>query len=175
MSAVLTLLALLFEAIFGYPDRLAQRLGHPVAWMGWLIEVLDRRLNRDRDAPSRRRSAGALTLLIVVFAVGAIALVIERGLLLLPFGLVLVAILASTLLAQRSLHAHVERVAAALEEDGLEVARAAVSHIVGRDAAQLDEAGVARAAIESLAENFSDGVVAPAFWMLIAGLPGAAI
>jgi len=172
---VLTLLALLFEATFGYPDRLAQRLGHPVAWMGWLIEVLDRRLNRDRDAPSRRRSAGALTLLIVVFAVGAIALVIERGLLLLPFGLVLVAILASTLLAQRSLHAHVERVAAALEEDGLEVARAAVSHIVGRDAAQLDEAGVARAAIESLAENFSDGVVAPAFWMLIAGLPGAAI
>jgi adenosylcobinamide-phosphate synthase len=175
MSAVLTLLALLFEATFGYPDRLAQRLGHPVAWMGWLIEVLDRRLNRDRDAPSRCRSAGALTLLIVVFAVGAIAFVIERGLLLLPFGLVLVAILANTLLAQRSLHAHVERVAAALEEDGLEVARAAVSHIVGRDTAQLDEAGVARAAIESLAENFSDGVVAPAFWMLIAGLPGAAI
>src|SRR5689334_12673903 len=132
MSAVLTLLALLFEATFGYPDRLAQRLGHPVAWMGWLIEVLDRRLN----APSRCRSAGALTLLIVVFAVGAIALVIERGLLLLPFGLVLVAILASTLLAQRSLHAHVERVAAALEEDGLEVARAAVSHIVGRHTAQ---------------------------------------
>jgi adenosylcobinamide-phosphate synthase len=174
MSAVLTLLALLFETTFGYPDRLAQRLGHPVAWMGWLIEVLDRRLNRDGDAPSRRRSAGALTLLIVVFAVGAIALVLERGLLLLPFGLVLVASLASTLLAQRSLHAHVERVAAALEEDGLEVAHAAVSHIVGRDTAQLDKAGVARAAIESLAENFSDGVAAPAFWMLIAGLPGAA-
>jgi adenosylcobinamide-phosphate synthase len=175
MSAVLTLLALLFEATFGYPHRLAQRLGHPVAWMGWLIELLDRRLNRDGDEPSRRRSAGMLTLLIVVVAVGAVALLIERGLLLLPFGVVFVAILASTLLAQRSLHAHVERVAAALEEDGLEAARAAVSHIVGRDTAQLDEAGVARAAIESLAENFSDGVVAPAFWMLIAGLPGAAI
>jgi adenosylcobinamide-phosphate synthase len=82
---------------------------------------------------------------------------------------------ASTLLAQRNLHAHVERVAAALEEDGLESARATVSHIVGRDTAALDEASVARAAIESLAENFSDAIVAPSFWMLIAGLPGAAI
>ena len=80
-----------------------------------------------------------------------------------------------TLLAQRSLYAHIERVAAALEDDGLEAARTAVSHTVGRDTAALDEAGVARAAIESLAENFSDAVVAPSFWMLIAGLPGAAI
>src|SRR4026207_965345 len=123
MSAVLTLLALLFEATFGYPDRLRQRHGHPVAWMGWLIEVLDRRLNHDGDAPSRRRSAGVLPLLIVGVAVGAVALVIERGLLLLPFGLVLVAILASTLLAQRSLHAHVERVAAGLEGGGVGVGR----------------------------------------------------
>jgi adenosylcobinamide-phosphate synthase len=160
MSAVLTLLALLFEATFGYPDRFAQRIGHPVAWTGRLIEVLDLRL---------------FALLIVIIIVGAAAFLIERSLLLLPFGFVLVAVPASTLLAQRSLHAHVERVAAALEEDGLEAARAAVSHIVGRDTAALDEAGVARAAIESLAENFSDAVVAPSFWMLVAGLPGAAI
>src|SRR5581483_9410918 len=76
---------------------------------------------------------------------------------------------------QRSLAAHVGRVAQALERDGLDAGRAAVSHIVGRDTASLDAAGVARAAIESLAENFSDAVVAPALWMLIAGLPGAAI
>src|SRR6202035_1044619 len=81
---------------------------------------------------------------------------------------------ASTLLAQRSLHAHVARVATALETAGIAAARQAVSHIVGRDAEPLDQAGVARAAIESLAENFSDGVVAPAFWMAIGGLTGAA-
>jgi adenosylcobinamide-phosphate synthase len=93
----------------------------------------------------------------------------------LPFGLLVLAVLASTLLAQRSLHAHVAQVAFALERDGLEAGRQAVAQIVGRDPDALDEAGVARAAIESLAENFSDGVVAPAFWMAVAGLPGAAV
>ena len=175
MSAVLTLLALLIEDAFGYPDWLAQRIGHPATWIGRLIDVLDLRLNRDGDDPARRRAAGVLALLIIIGITGTAAFLIAHGLLLLTFGLVLVAVLASTLLAQRSLHAHVELVAAALEDDGLEAARAAVSHIVGRDTAALDEAGVARAAIESLAENFSDAVVAPSFWMLIAGLPGAAI
>jgi adenosylcobinamide-phosphate synthase len=174
MSAVLTLLALLFEAAFGYPDRLAKTLGHPVTWIGRMIERFDLRLNRDGDDP-RRRLAGVLAILIIIIVAGAVAFLIERGLLLLPFGLVLVALLASTLLAQRSLHAYVERVAVALEQDSLAAAREAVSHIVGRDTAQLDEAGVARAAIESLAENFSDGVVAPSLWMLLGGLPGAAI
>lgn len=175
MSAVLTLLALLFEAAFGYPDWLAQRIGHPVAWIGRLIEILDLRLNRESDDPARRRAAGVLALFIIIAITDTAAFLIARGLLFLPFGLVLVAVLASTLLAQRSLYAHVERVAAALEDEELEAARSAVSHIVGRDTAALDEAGVARAAIESLAENFSDAVVAPSFWMLIAGLPGAAI
>ena len=104
-----------------------------------------------------------------------VAFVIERGLLLLPFGLAGVAFLASTLIAQRSLHEHVAGVADALEKAGAEGGRQAVAHIVGRDSEALDEAGVARAAIESLAENFSDGVVAPVLWMLIAGLPGAAV
>ncbi len=171
---MLTLLALLFEAAFGYPDRLAKTLGHPVTWIGRMIERFDLRLNRDGDDP-RRRLAGVLAILIIIIVAGAVAFLIERGLLLLPFGLVLVALLASTLLAQRSLHAYVERVAVALEQDSLAAAREAVSHIVGRDTAQLDEAGVARAAIESLAENFSDGVVAPSLWMLLGGLPGAAI
>lgn len=172
---MLTLLALLFEAAFGYPDWLAQRIGHPVAWIGRLIEILDLRLNRESDDPARRRAAGVLALFIIIAITDTAAFLIARGLLFLPFGLVLVAVLASTLLAQRSLYAHVERVAAALEDEELEAARSAVSHIVGRDTAALDEAGVARAAMESLAENFSDAVVAPSFWMLIAGLPGAAI
>ena len=89
--------------------------------------------------------------------------------------MVAVALAASTLIAQRSLYEHVARVASALESGDLKTAREAVSHIVGRDTADLDEAGVARAAIESLAENFSDGVVAPTFWMVLAGLPGASL
>jgi adenosylcobinamide-phosphate synthase len=122
-----------------------------------------------------RRAAGVFTLLLLIAAVGVMTFALARATLALPFGLLVTALVASTFLAQRSLHAHVARVAAALEASGLAASRAAVSHIVGRDTATLDEAGVARAAIESLAENFSDGVVAPAFWMMIAGLPGAAI
>jgi adenosylcobinamide-phosphate synthase len=107
--------------------------------------------------------------------VGVVAFVVQGELLRLPFGTVLVALAASTLLAQRSLHRHVANVATALEKEGLSAARQAVSHIVGRDTAVLDATGVARAAIESLAENFSDAIVAPVLWMVIAGLPGAAL
>jgi len=106
---------------------------------------------------------------------GLIAFIIERELFRLPFGIFIVALAASTLLAQRSLHRHVVAVATALETEDLGAARSAVSHIVGRDTAALDAAGIARAAIESLAENFSDAVVAPIMWMAIAGLPGAAL
>jgi adenosylcobinamide-phosphate synthase len=175
MAAALTLLALLFEIMIGYPDRLVRMIGHPVIWMGRLIGVLDRCLNRDSATPWARRMAGTITVLILIAAVGTIAFMLERGLLLLPFGSVAAALLASTLLAQRSLHEHVARVATALEEAGIAAGREAVSHIVGRDAEPLDPSGVARAAIESLAENFSDGVVAPAVWMVIGGVPGAAI
>jgi len=174
MAAALTLLALLFELVIGYPDKLVRAIGHPVTWMGALIGALDRALNRDTATPWARRAAGTITVLILIAAVGSIAVMLERGLLRLPFGSVAAALLASTLLAQRSLHEHVARIATALETAGLAAGRAAVSHIVGRDAAALDQAGVARAAIESLAENFSDGVVAPALWMVIGGLPGAA-
>jgi adenosylcobinamide-phosphate synthase len=174
MAAALTLVALLLEIAFGYPDRLLRLIGHPVTWMGVLIGALDRGLNQDTAAPGARRAAGVFTVLILVTAVGTIAFLLERGLLRLPFGLVAAALLASALLAQRSLHQHVGRVATALDESGIAAARTAVSHIVGRDAEALDQAGVARAAIESLAENFSDGVVAPALWMTIGGLTGAA-
>jgi adenosylcobinamide-phosphate synthase len=174
MAAPLTLLALLLELMVGYPDQVLRMIGHPVTWMGALIGALDRRLNRDSATPLARRMAGAATVLILITVVGTIAFLLERGLMWLPFGSIAAALAASTLLAQRSLHAHVARVATALEESGLAAGRQAVSHIVGRDAQALDQAGVARAAIESLAENFSDGVVAPALWMAIGGLAGAA-
>jgi adenosylcobinamide-phosphate synthase len=174
-SLTLTLLALLIEAMVGYPDRLLRAVGHPVIWIGRLISMLDRLLNHDSAGNTSRRWAGAIALLVVIVAVAAAACIVERSLLLLPGGIVIVALVASTLLAQRSLYAHVARVAEALEQGGLAAGRAAVSHIVGRDPDALDEAGVARAAIESLAENFSDGVVAPAFWLAVGGLSGGAV
>src|SRR5215831_18590909 len=175
MAAALTLLALLIEAMAGYPDRLVRSIGHPVIWMGSLIAALERRWNRETGAPALRRVLGTVAVLLLAGIVGGAAFIIERGFLILPFGLIGVGVIASTLIAQRSLHQYVARVADALDNAGLVGGREAVSHIVSRDTKALDEAGVARAAIESLAENFSDGVVAPVFWMIIAGLPGAAI
>jgi adenosylcobinamide-phosphate synthase len=174
MSILVTLIALLLEAFFGYPDRLLRAIGHPVTWIGRLIDDLDRLLNREAAADATRRHAGALALLILVSTVGVLAYLFEYNLTALPFGYLGVALVASTLIAQRSLHDHVAVVASALEHDGLAGGRDAVSHIVGRDTLSLDEAGVARAAIESLAENFSDAIVAPALWTAIAGLAGGA-
>ena len=175
MFPTLAFLALLIELMLGYPDWLVRSIGHPVTWMGRLIEALDHKLNHEEDSPTRRRAAGAIAIVALIAVAGLVAYALEHNLPRLPFGLLVLAVLASTLLAQRSLYAHVARVAAALEQDGLEAGRKAVAQIVGRDPEALDESGVARAAIESLAENFSDGVVAPAFWMSVAGLPGAAI
>jgi len=159
----------------GYPEGLACSVGHPVTWMGRLIAWLDQRLNRDDADSETRRRAGAVAMLVLLGIVGGVAFLIEWTLLLLPLGFIVVALLASTLLAQRNLFMHVASVADALDEGGVDAGRMAVAQIVGRDTGSLDEAGIARAAIESLAENFSDGVVAPSFWMVIAGLPGAAV
>ena len=165
----------MIELCAGYPQALLRAIGHPVTWIGRLIAALDRLLNRDTADAYWRRGAGIVAILLLLGIVGAIAFVVERELLRLPFGLIGVAVVASTLIAQRSLHQHVADVATALEQGGVIAGRTAVAKIVGRDVGALDAAGVARAAIESLAENFSDAVVAPVFWMAIAGLPGAAL
>jgi adenosylcobinamide-phosphate synthase len=175
MSVALALLAMMIELCAGYPQALLRAIGHPVIWIGRLIAALDRLLNRDTADAYRRRRAGIVAILLLLGIVGAIAFVVERELLRLPFGLIGGAVVASTLIAQRSLHQHVADVATALEQGGVIAGRAAVAKIVGRDVGALDAAGVARAAIESLAENFSDAVVAPVLWMAIAGLPGAAL
>jgi adenosylcobinamide-phosphate synthase len=174
MFVALALIAVLIELCFGYPQRLVRVIGHPVTWIGELIDVLDRLL-RATAGPPARRVAGGVAILILVIVVGAVAVVAQHALLRLPLGLLAVGLVASTLIAQRSLHRHVADVAGALEQGGVASGRAAVSRIVGRDVEALDAAGVARAAIESLAENFSDAIVAPVFWMVIAGLPGAAL
>lgn len=161
------LAAVVFEALAGYPDAVFRAIGHPVTWLGRLIAWCDRTWNSEQDAYETRRAWGVATVLLLV-AVSFVA----GNLLMWLLPALLCGVLASCLLAQRSLHQHVEAVAAALEHDGIEAARHAVSMIVGRDTAQLDEAAVSRAAIESLAENFSDGVVAPLFWTAVGGLPG---
>jgi adenosylcobinamide-phosphate synthase len=174
MFVTLAFLALLIEALVGYPEWLVQSIGHPVMWMGRLIGLLDKTLNSERMSRAGRLTAGVVSLFIVIGLTGVVAYVLERSLFRLPLGIVFAALPASTLLAQRSLYDHVERVAAALEQEGLVAGRKAVSRIVGRDAEALNEAAVARAAIESLAENFSDGVVAPALWLAIGGIIGGA-
>jgi adenosylcobinamide-phosphate synthase len=169
----LAFLALVIEAYAGYSQALYRLFGHPVTWIGWLISWLDRFLNHETEDAQARRVAGiAALVLTLAAAIGASAFLgslLPEGLI----GTVGLAILASTLIAQRSLAQHVGAVATALET-GLSEGRLAVAEIVGRDPDSLDEAGVARAAIESLAENFSDGVVAPAFWIALFGLPGGA-
>jgi len=171
MSVALALFAMLVELCFGYPQALLRAIGHPVTWIGALIALLDRRLNSTKSG----RAAGIIALLVLLVIVGSIAAIVQHALLKLPFGLLITALIGSSLVAQRSLYRHVNNVATALERDGIAAGRTAVAHIVGRDTELLDEAGIARAAIESLAESFSDGVVAPVFWMAIAGLPGAAL
>jgi adenosylcobinamide-phosphate synthase len=175
MSVALALVAMLIELCLGYPDRLQRAIGHPVTWIGRLIALLDRSLNREATGPQARRAAGIVAVLVVLVIVGVLAIAIQDALLRVPFGIFAVGVLASTLVAQRSLHRHVANVADALEKGGVAAGRAAVAHIVGRDTDGLDAAGIARAAIESLAENFSDAIVAPVFWMVIGGLPGAAL
>lgn len=175
-SLLIVVLALAVEAAAGYPPALYARIGHPVSWIGALIAALDRHLNRDRLPPAARRTAGVLAIAAVV-AVAALAgwgIELAAGRAGAFVGLVLTALAASTLLAARSLDDHVAAVSRAMKEGGLAAGRAAVSKIVGRNPAFLDEAGVCRAAIESLAESLSDGVTAPALWMGLLGLPGAA-
>jgi len=171
----LALAALLVEAAVGYPAFVYRAIGHPVTWMGALLTFLEFRLNRANAPEGRRCMLGIFALAVLLAAAAGGCFALEWCLSLGPIGAGILVLAASSLIAQRSLYVHVRAVAEALERDGLEAGREAVSMIVGRNPARLDEAGVARAAIESLAENFSDAIVAPAFWLAIAGLPGAAL
>jgi adenosylcobinamide-phosphate synthase len=171
---LLAFAALIVERILGYPDWLFRGIGHPVTWMGHLISRLDRAWNRESDTFARRRRNGVFALIVLLGVTVLVALTLENVLVSIPAGVVPLVLAAATLPAQKSLDVHVAAVATALETDGLEAGRKVVSMIVGRDPDQLDEAAVCRAAIESLAENFSDGVVAPAFWLGLGGLVGGA-
>jgi adenosylcobinamide-phosphate synthase len=169
---VVVLLALTFDAIIGDPDWVWRRIAHPVVLIGNAIAWLDRMLNRESWSATGRKIAGTATVVLLVAAATLLGYVIERAL---PRGIsgdIVLGLMASVLIAQNSLYRHVARVRDAFADGGLDTARGAVGMIVGRDPKSLDEHGVCRAAIESCAENFSDGVVAPVFWLALLGLPG---
>jgi adenosylcobinamide-phosphate synthase len=176
--AVQLLLILVIEAAVGYPQALYRRARHPVAWIGMLIKVLEKKWNAGSERG--RRVAGCALLVVLVTVAGGAGWLIEsfcgtnvpgtweaR-----KWPTLVVVLVATTAIAQRSLHDHVIAVLQPLQAGDLATARRAVSRIVGRDTEALDAEGISAAAIESLAESFCDGIVAPASWFLAAGLPG---
>ena len=167
------LLAFALDALLGDPRWLWRRLPHPVVVMGRAIARLEERW-LDGAAPAAAQARrGRTAALLVIGASTLAALAVQELCVRLPLGWLPLSLAMSTLIAARGLYEHVAAVAAGLEQ-GLEEGRHAVAHIVGRDPASLDAHGVARAAIESTAENFADGVVAPLFWGVLFGLPGMA-
>ncbi|MBR0555405.1 cobalamin biosynthesis protein [Ciceribacter sp. L1K23] len=169
----LLFLALIADRLIGDPPWLWGKVKHPVVLFGAAISFLDVRFNRDELPAEQRRLNGLVSATVLVIGSGLAGLVLHALLSHLHvLGVLIEILIVAVLLAQKSLADHVAAVADGLRQDGLEGGRRAVSLIVGRDPKTLDEPGVCRAAIESLAENFADGVVAPAFWYAVGGLPG---
>lgn len=174
MAEPVALAALLLDAAIGWPGALYRRIGHPVGGFARIIAACERRWNRPDRSQTRRRLLGVATVAVLVAVTGGGGFAVQRLLLhgMGGFGWIGVALLAFPAIAQRSLFDHVRPVALALATGDAERARRAVAMIVGRDTAILDDSAIARAAIESLAESFCDGVAAPLFWLLLLGLPG---
>lgn len=166
------LVALACDALFGDPDRLYRRIPHPVVVMGKLIAAADGAWNRGTAGAFWRTVLGGMAVLLLIVLCAGVGVGLEVFLRGYSYGWIVEGVLMSTLIAQRGLYDHVMAVVRALASDGIDAARVTVAKIVGRDTSRLDESGVSRSAIESLSENFSDGVVAPVFWGLLFGLPG---
>jgi adenosylcobinamide-phosphate synthase len=169
---LLLVAGLLIDALFGDMPAIFRYVPHPVVLAGRAIAFFDRKLNRETRSEASRRERGIDTVVVLVGGAALLGLIVERVCRASLAGAALEAFIIAVIVAQRSLYEHVAAVAAGLAGGGLDGGREAVRHIVGRDPMSLDAHGVARAAIESLAENFSDGVVAPVFWYLLLGLPG---
>ena len=169
------LIALCLDRLIGWPDQLYRRLSHPVVGIGVLINTADQMLNRDSWPTAARRTAGVFCLLVIIAGLYLVCRLIVSGL---PSGweaIGITAVLAWPFLAAKSLSDHVEAVVVPLRGGDLPTARQAVSMIVGRNSEQLEQTAIARAAVESLAENTSDGVTAPLFWGVLFGLPGLVV
>lgn len=170
---LILIIAFGIEAMLAYPAAVFRAIGHPVSWIGALIAALDSALNRPDTSFAARRAAGVATVLLLLvgsLVVGALLEMVARDHPYLGFAVAILVV--AMLVAVGNLDQHVRAVSAALRADGLAAGRRSIAKIVGRDPDALDEAAVCRAAIESLAENASDGVTAPALWFLVGGLPG---
>ena len=167
-------LAILLDRLLGYPRPIQNKIGHPVEWVGALLTKIEGFLNTTGIGPARLKVRGSATLLILLISVAIPTALISAFLAQFAYGWAVNALLATSLVAQQSLRLHIQAVSQGLS-NSLDEGRKAVSRVVGRDPESLDESGVAKAALESLAENTSDGVVAPIFWYALLGLPGIAI
>ncbi|WP_428968709.1 adenosylcobinamide-phosphate synthase CbiB [Sphingomonas sp. Xoc002] len=174
MADPVALVALALDATIGWPDRLYARVGHPVGAFARFLNLAERLGNSPMRSEGARRGLGVLTMILLIALTGGMAWGIDHAahMWLGRWGWIASAVLAWPALAQRSLYVHVRPVADALLRGDLPAARALVARVVGRDTGRLDQAGVSRAAIETLAESFCDGIVAPLFWLLLLGLPG---
>ena len=173
MEAFLPPLSLAVERWLGYPAPLLRLIGHPVMWFGRLITLLETASFRRTRTAGQKRLAGIVSVVLLVAAAVLPCLLVPAILRSFPGGWLVEMLLATSFLAQKELGRAVAAVARGLRQS-LAAGREAVSHVVGRDPQVLDEAGVAGAAIETLAESTSDGVVAPWFWLVLFGLPGIA-
>lgn len=169
-TLIIAFFALLLDALIGYPQLFYRYIRHPVVWIGALITLLERMLLREGAAKLEQLLRGGHTVILLMAVIGSFAFIIIGCVQRVPGGIIIEIIVVASFIATRSLYDHVRMVERALG-DNLQAGRDAVSSIVGRDPQQLDQSGVARAAIESLAENTSDGIIAPLFWLLIGGLP----
>ncbi|PSH69802.1 adenosylcobinamide-phosphate synthase [Phyllobacterium brassicacearum] len=173
INLLILFLAMLADRYFGDPDWLWAKIPHPVVVFGKAIDFADKRFNKSANSDYERRRNGVVTMLSLLGMAAVVGFFVHLALQTIsPFGELIEALIVAVFLAQKSLGDHVTRVAVALREEGIVGARKAVSMIVGRDPEVLDDAAVSRAAIESLAENTSDGIIAPAFWYALFGLPG---
>jgi adenosylcobinamide-phosphate synthase len=169
---VILLLALVVDLAFGDMPAVFRLLPHPVVVIGHGVTFLDRRLNRESRGDPARQVRGVVAVILLIGIAATLGWLVTQYLSFVHYAWAIEALIVGVLLTQRSLFEHVAAVGKALQTSGLEDGRQEVAKIVGRDPESLDEFGVARAAVESLFENFSDGVIAPAFWYLLLGLPG---
>ena len=170
----LAALVLVIESFVGYPQALNKLIGHPVQWIGKLITYIDDGLNDSEVDAAQNRRHGILAVILLSSAVGIPTWILAKTLSQYSYGWVLNVAIATAFIAQKSLRDHVSAVDRALGIS-LPAARLVVAKIVGRDPEALDENGIAKAALESLAENTADGITAPIFWYALLGLPGLVI
>ena len=167
--------AILIDIMFGWPNIIFRAIGHPVTWIGKLINFLDKKLNNASYSNKIKKINGLATLLICSLLVIIISILIEEFLNQFYFGILISMIIMWPLIAINSMYQHVKNILIKIQDNNINLARKSVSKIVGRNTSKLNKINLIRASIESLGENTSDGIIAPIFWGLLFGLPGIAL